>query len=107
MASPRWTCSWLPTVSFRLLWAQHSRRWILGLGVTAHPTAEWLANQLAEALGWEPAPGYLIRDRDACYGSLFVRESSLSAFTITRRHRVRPGKRLCGAPDRLDPSGMP
>jgi transposase InsO family protein len=52
---------------------EHSRRRILWLGVTAHPTAEWLANQLTEALGWEPAPGYLIRDRDACYGSLFVR----------------------------------
>ena len=67
----------VPTVSFRLLYGLlimgHGRRRILWLGVTAHPTAEWLANQLTEALGWEPAPGYLIRDRDACYGCLFVR----------------------------------
>jgi transposase InsO family protein len=39
----------------------------------AHPTAEWLANQLMEACGWEPVPDLLIRDRDANYGEVFVR----------------------------------
>jgi transposase InsO family protein len=67
----------VPTVSFQLLYGllvmRHSRRRILWLGVTAHPTAEWLANQLTEACGWEPAPDHLIRDRDACYGEAFVR----------------------------------
>ena len=67
----------VPTISFRLLYGllimRHSRRRILWLGVTAHPTAEWLANQLTEACGWEPAPDHLIRDRDACYGEVFVR----------------------------------
>jgi transposase InsO family protein len=67
----------VPTVSFRLLYGllimRHSRRQILWLGVTAHPTAEWLANQLTEACGWEPTPDHLIRDRDACYGEVFVR----------------------------------
>jgi hypothetical protein len=47
----------VPTVSFRLLYGllimRHSRRQILWFGVTAHPTAEWLANQLMEACGWE------------------------------------------------------
>jgi Integrase core domain len=43
-----------------------------GLGVTAHPTAEWLANQLTEACGWEQIPRYLIRDRDRAYGEIFV-----------------------------------
>lgn len=51
----------------------HGRRQILRLRVTAHPTAEWIANQLAEACGWEPTPDYLIRDRDACYGDVFMR----------------------------------
>ncbi len=67
----------VPTLSFRLLYGLlimgHSRRRILWLGVTAHPTAEWLANQLTQAFGWERARDYLIRDRDACYGNLFVR----------------------------------
>ena len=67
----------VPTVSFRLLYGLlimgHSRRRILWLGVAAHPTAEWIANQLTEACGWERTPGYLIRDRDACYGNVFMR----------------------------------
>jgi transposase InsO family protein len=37
------------------------------------PTAEWIANQLTAACGWEQVPRYLIHDRDACYGSIFVR----------------------------------
>src|SRR6476620_3108847 len=51
----------------------HGRRPILWFGVTSHPTAEWMANQLTEACGWEQAPRYLIRDRDGVFGELFVR----------------------------------
>ena len=43
----------VPTISFRLLYGflilQHSRRKLLWLGVTAHPSAEWIARQLTEA----------------------------------------------------------
>ena len=46
---------------------------ILWLGVTAHPSAEWIARQLTEAFGWEHASKYLIRDRDWAYGEVFVR----------------------------------
>jgi transposase InsO family protein len=67
----------VPTVSFRLLYGLlimgHGRRQILWLGVTAHPTAEWIANQLTQACGWEQVPRYLIRDRDSCYGTVFIR----------------------------------
>lgn len=67
----------VPTVSFRLLYGllimAHGRRQILWFGVTAHPTAEWIANQVTEAFGWEQAPCYLIRDRDRAYGDTFVR----------------------------------
>src|SRR5271169_6403051 len=52
----------VPTISFRLLYGllilQHGRRQILCLGVTAHPTAEWIARQLTETFGWEAAPRY-------------------------------------------------
>ena len=65
------------TISFRLLYGLlimgHGRRQILWFGVTSHPTAEWMANQLTEACGWEQAPRYLIRDRDGVFGELFVR----------------------------------
>ena len=66
-----------PTISFRLLYGLlivgHGRRQILSFGVTAHPTAEWIANQITEACGWEQAPRYLIRDRDGAYGEVFIR----------------------------------
>jgi transposase InsO family protein len=67
----------VPTISFRLLYGLlimgHGRRQILWFGVTAHPTAEWIANQVTEACGWEQAPRYLIRDRDGAYGEVFIR----------------------------------
>jgi transposase InsO family protein len=67
----------VPTVSFRLLYGLlimgHGRRRILWLGVTAHPTAQWIAQQLTEACGWDQAPRYLIRDRDRIYGEVFKR----------------------------------
>ena len=69
----------------------HSRRRIVWPGVTAHPTAEWLANQLTQAFGWERTLNYLIRDRDACYGCSFGGFVP-SAFAIVRHHYVRPGR---------------
>ena len=67
----------VPTISFRLLYGLlimgHGRRQILWFGVTAHPTAEWIANQLTEACGWEQIPRYLIGDRDGAYGEIFIR----------------------------------
>jgi transposase InsO family protein len=67
----------VPTVSFRLLYGililQHARRELLWLGVTAHPTAEWIAQQLVEAFGWREIPRYMVRDRDCIYGARFIR----------------------------------
>jgi transposase InsO family protein len=67
----------VPTISFRLLYGllilRHSRRELLWLGVTEHPSAEWIARQLTEACGWQAAPRYLIRDRDGAYGEAFIR----------------------------------
>jgi transposase InsO family protein len=67
----------VPTISFRLLYGliilRHDRRRILWMGVTAHPTAEWIARQLIEACGWEQVPKYILRDRDRAYGDAFKR----------------------------------
>ena len=67
----------VPTLSFRLIYGllilKHGRRQMLWLGVTAHPTAEWIARQLTAACGWEPVPRYIIRDRDSIYGEIFKR----------------------------------
>lgn len=67
----------VPTASFRLLYGflmlRHGRRQLLSLGVTAHPTADWIARQIMEACGWDPVPRSMIRDRDRVYGHAFVR----------------------------------
>jgi transposase InsO family protein len=67
----------VPTASFQLLYGllilEHGRRQIMWLGATAHPTAEWITRQLTEAYGWEAAPQYVVRDRDAVYGDIFIR----------------------------------
>ena len=67
----------VPTISFGLLYGllilRHDRRRTLWLGVTANPTAEWVARQVTEACGWDLMPNYLIRDRDRVYGEAFTR----------------------------------
>ena len=58
----------VPTAFFKLLYGLvilgHERRRLIGFGVTAYPTAEWIAGQLTEAFPWDEASRYLIRDRD-------------------------------------------
>jgi putative transposase len=39
--------------------------------VTAHPTAEWTAQQLREAFPFDEIPQYLLRDRDGIFGRAF------------------------------------
>src|SRR5262245_773041 len=77
----------VPTISFRLLYGllilQHARREFLWVGVTSHPTAEWIARQLTEAYGWQRAPRYIIRDRDHVYGPVVL--SRLRAMGIRDR----------------------
>jgi len=64
----------VPTVSFRVLFVfvvlAHERRRLVHFNVTAHPTSEWTAQQMAEALPWD-APRYLLHDRDTIYGDSF------------------------------------
>ena len=85
---------------------RHSRRRILWLAVTAHPTAEWLANQLTQAFGWsasglpDPRPGCLLWQSVRSAGSFprYSRSSDITAFALAER--------LFGAPDRFDSPGM-
>jgi putative transposase len=42
--------------------------------VTAHPTAEWTAQQLREAFPLEQVPNYLLRDRDRIFGADFTQQ---------------------------------
>jgi Integrase core domain len=73
------------SASFRLLYVMiilaHDRRKIIRTAVTEHPTAGWLSRQVTEAFPWDTAPRYLLRDRDASYGSDF--RSRVEAMVIT------------------------
>jgi len=75
--------------------ARRERVWI---NVTAHPTAEWIEQQLTEAFPWTEIPRYLIRDRDGIYGA-----------AVTRRLRAnRQSAFVCFQGDTRPPSnGLP
>jgi putative transposase len=65
----------VPTVTcqvlFVLIMLAHKRRRIVHINITAHPTAQWTAQQIVEAFPWDTAPRYLLRDRDSIYGMAF------------------------------------
>jgi putative transposase len=57
----------VPTATCRVLFVfimlAHERRRIVHVNITAHPTAQWTAQQIVEAFPWDTAPRYLLRDR--------------------------------------------
>ena len=65
----------VPTVTFNVLYVffvlSLDRRRILHINVTAHPYAEWAAQQVVEAVGFDTSISHLIRDRDGIYGARF------------------------------------
>jgi len=67
----------VPTIGFKLLYAfvvvRLDRRDLVCINVTAHPTAEWVTPQITEALPWNEAPRYIIRDRDYIYCVIVTR----------------------------------
>src|SRR5215467_1446886 len=67
----------VPTIGFKLLYClvflAHDRREVVHHAVTAHPTAEWVAQQMTEAFPWDTAARYLVRDRDAVYSHVVRR----------------------------------
>ena len=65
----------VPTVRNKVLFVlvvlAHQRRRVVHFDVTERPTARWTGQQIIEAFPWGTAPKYLLRDRDAIYGSQF------------------------------------
>ena len=60
-------------LALRLRHCPLDRRDLVWIGVTRHPTAEWIARQITEAFPWNEAPRYLIRDRDRVFGAIVTR----------------------------------
>jgi hypothetical protein len=75
----------VPTISFRVLFVflvlAHDRRRVPHFNVTAHPTAEWTADQILQAFPWDTTPGYLLRDRDSTYADTFRRQVNSMGIT--------------------------
>jgi transposase InsO family protein len=65
----------VPSATLRVLFVlvilRHSSRKVLHFNVTANPSAEWTSQQVVEALPWDTASKYLLRDRDSIYGMFF------------------------------------
>jgi putative transposase len=65
----------VPTIRFQVLYVflvlAHHRRRVVHFNVTAHPTAEWTAQQLREAFPFDQVPRYLLRDSDKIFGDTF------------------------------------
>jgi putative transposase len=82
----------VPTVTYKILFVlvilAHERRRVVHVNATEHPTAEWTAQQIAEAFPWDEAPRYLLRDRDNIYGPYFkqrVRNMGIEEVVIAPR----------------------
>jgi hypothetical protein len=67
----------VPTITFEQLFVflvlGHGRRQLLWFAVTRHPTAEWLARQITEAIPRDRAPIYIVRDNGRAFGGVFTR----------------------------------
>jgi transposase InsO family protein len=77
----------VPTVTWRNLFVlvvlSHDRRLIRHIAVTARPTGEWTARQIAHAFANGPRPQYLIHDRDPLFRAALRRR--LQALAIEDR----------------------
>src|SRR5262245_22508447 len=99
----------VPTIGLNLLYVlvivRLARRELVWINVAAHPTAEWIAQQITEAFPLTKAPRYLIRDRDGVYGAAVTRR--LRAMGI-RDKPIAPGSPWQnGFAERLIGSSLP
>ena len=74
----------VPTLTFRVLYCffaiEHHRRRILHFNTTAHPTVDWIVQQLREALPLPCPYSYVIFDRDRKFSTdvcTFVKASGI------------------------------
>ena len=78
----------VPTITFKLLYClfviDHGRRRILHFNVTAHPTAEWVCQQLREAFPNESAYKHAILDRNSKFSSEVLTLLKASGITPVR-----------------------
>ena len=85
-----WACDFLQVTDlwFRSLFAffliELSSRKVVHVGVTRHPTDEWIAQQLRQATPFDQRPRYLIQDNDSKFGPLVARLATTSRIEVLR-----------------------
>lgn len=99
----------VPTVTYKVLFVllmlSHHRRHVVHVNVTAHPTAEWTAQQVVEAFPWDKAPQYLLHDQDHSYGTAFrQRVRNPRDHRSAERPVLTVAESVCGAVHRQYPS---
>jgi hypothetical protein len=92
----------VPTVTFQLLYCffviEHGRRKMLHFNVTAHPTSDWVLQQLREAFPDAGAARYVVFDHDSKFNLDVI--AFLKATGLTPKRTGHPGtlaERNCGA----------
>lgn len=83
----------VPAVTFRLLFVRvilaHSRRRIIHVAVTEHPTAAWTAQQLRHAFPENDAPRYLLHDRDSVVAAVATTIAAMNTQAVSVRTAPR------------------
>jgi transposase InsO family protein len=85
-----WACDFLQVhdLFFRPLFAfflvEHRSRRVVHVGVTRHPTDEWVTQQLREATPCGEHPRFLVHDNDRKYGARFAQLAAASGITVVR-----------------------
>ena len=68
----------------------HESRRAVHVGVTDHPTDEWITQQVRDATPFEEKPKYLICDNDKRYGPMFERMAKASGIEVIHTPYAAP-----------------
>ena len=91
-----WACDFAPVVTLffgtlhAFVMVHHASRRVVHVGVTVHPTDEWITQQIRDATPFEDKPAYLICDNDKRYGPLFERVAQASDIEVIHTPYAAP-----------------
>lgn len=91
-----WVCDFVPVVTlfFKTLHAfvivHYASRSVVHVGVTDHPTDEWLTQPVRDATPYEAKPKYLICDNDKKYGPKFEQVAKASGIEVIHTPYAAP-----------------
>jgi transposase InsO family protein len=97
-----WACDFLPVIdrfflqTYLFFIVELASRRIVHFSITAHPTDDWVVQQLREATPFGQVPRFLIRDRDSKYGQTFTRVAAGNGIEILKTpYRAPKANAIC------------